>query len=68
MSLGRRLDRLEHQRRQSALPESTSPDMRSVARAVSFLLQRGIHEPAGPARETALDIARLLKATEAKKT
>ena len=66
MSLGRRLERLEHQRRQSALPAVISPDMRPVARAVSFVLQRGIHEPTGTARQAALDIARLLQAAEAK--
>jgi len=64
LSLKRRLDRLEQQRGQSALLESTSPDMRSLARSVSFILQRGIQERTGSAAEAALRIARLLKAAE----
>lgn len=67
MSQKRRLDKLERVAGPSALLESSTPDMRSVARAVSFILQRGIHERTGPAAEAALRIARLLKAAEEKR-
>lgn len=64
MTLKGRIQRLERVAGPSILLDSVSPDMRSVARRIAFVLHCGIQEPSGPAAESALAIARALESPE----
>lgn len=64
MTMKGRLQRLERVLGPSILQDSVSPDMRSIARRIAFVLHCGLQEPAGPAAEAALAIARALKSPE----
>lgn len=64
MTLKGRIQRLERVGGPSILRDSISPDMRSVARRIAFVLHCGLHEATGPSREAAIKIARLLSSRE----
>jgi hypothetical protein len=51
----------------SVFQDSVSPDMRSVARKIAFVLHCGIQEPTGSTAEAAIAIARALKSPEEKR-
>jgi hypothetical protein len=67
MTLKGRLERVEKVAGPSVFQDSVSPDMRSVARRIAFVLHCSLQEPTGPAAEAALAIARALKSPEQKR-
>jgi hypothetical protein len=64
MNLRGRIQQLERKAAPADLQDKRSPDMRSIARKIAFVLHCGLHEPTGPSREAAIAIARLLSSRE----